>query len=102
MKDDWRKNIGKYIEWVDGEPVEITFLHDEPRQTSREYKGVKRDAWEWDVMVGNSKKILTVSAFGFLNQLRAIPSLTAQPIRVARSGKGTETTYKVDVQKKLA
>lgn len=101
MKDDWRKNIGKYIEWVDGEAVEIVFIHDEPRQTLREYKGVKREAWEWDVMVGNSKKVLTVSAFGFLNQLKAIPSLTAQPVRVIRTGQGTETKYKVELQKKL-
>ncbi len=98
----WKDELGKFIEWEDGVPVDLAFAHEEPRKTVREWKGTQRDAYEWDVTVKGVPKLLQVSAYGFLKQLKAIPKLTAQPIRVTRTGAGTETKYKVEVQKKLS
>ena len=97
----WKDELGKFIEWKDGVPVEMLFQHEEPRKTAREWKGVQRDAYEWDVEVKGHLKILQASAYGLLKQLKAIPELTAQPVRITRTGARTETRYKVEVQKKL-
>ena len=98
---DWRDTIGKYVTWPDNEWVELTFLHEEPRDTVREFKGQKKDAKEWDVEVNGTPKILQVSSFRFLKQLANIPKLTAKPIKVKRTGTGIETKYTVATQKTL-
>lgn len=97
----WKDELGKFIEWEDGVPVELLFQHEEPRKIEREWKGTKREAWEWDVAVKGHLKVLQASAYGLLKQLKAIPKLTAQPVKITRTGLSTETKYKVEVQKKL-
>ena len=101
MTQDWRDTIGKYVRWPDGEWVEITFKHDTPRDTIREFKGRKTPAKEWDVLVNDTPKLLQVSSIGFLTQLADIPKLTAKTVKVKRTGTGTETKYTVTVQKGL-
>ena len=95
----WRDEIGRYVEWEDGKPVLMKFLHDEPRQGEREWKGKKRETLDWDVEINGVKKELQVGAYNFQAQLRDIPNLKNKVLKITRSGEGGDTRYKVEEAK---